>query len=249
VTLLVAALVAGGILLWPTGFGRRRLAILPGAPSSLLRQPGPMVGSWWGDVSRWGRPRRAARVSPTDLLGLLEAVGRALDAGMAPAAALRVAAECRDGSGPADPVAMLVGRMASAAADGAALGPLWLSEAGAARSPELLLLAHAWSLTEDIGAPLSQAVHTTVGLLEARAAHERRLAAAVAGARATVNLLTVLPIGGPLVAMVLGIGPAELFMGSGLTQGCLLLGICLAMIGRWWVRQMVRAVAHGPVIA
>jgi len=61
--------------------------------------------------------------------------------------------------------------------------------------------------------------------------------------------LTVLPIAGPLLALVLGIGPGELFGGSRLTQGCLVLGLCLAGIGRWWVRRMVRAVARGPMIA
>ena len=167
---------------------------------------------------------------------------------MAPASALRIAADTRSGSGRPDPLAVLASGMASAAADGAMLGPLWREAAESAGSAELLLLAQAWSLTEDIGAPLAQAVRTTAGLLEARIAQERRLAAAVAGAKATVNVLTVLPIGGPLLALVLGIGPGELYGGSRLTQGSLVLGLCLAGIGRWWVRLMVRAVVRGPVI-
>jgi tight adherence protein B len=129
------------------------------------------------------------------------------------------------------------------------LGPLWRLAADSAGSAELMLLAQAWSLSEDLGAPLAHAVRTTAGLLEARLAHERRLAAAVAGARATVNLLTVLPLAGPLLALVLGIGPGELFGGSQLTQGSLALGLCLAGIGRVWVRWMVRGVARGPMIA
>src|SRR5665811_1256037 len=190
----------------------------------------------------------AEQVSPQDLLSLLDAISPALEAGVAPASALRIAADSRSGSGRPDPLAALAKDMASAAADGATLGPLWRAAAETAGSPELLLLAQAWSLTEDIGAPLAQAVRTTAALLQARIAHERRLVAAVAGAKATVNLLTVLPIAGPLLALVLGIGPAELFVGSRLTQGSLLLGLCLAGIGRWWVRWMVRAVARGPVI-
>ncbi|MDQ1538543.1 MAG: tight adherence protein [Actinomycetota bacterium] len=113
----------------------------------------------------------------------------------------------------------------------------------------MLLLAQAWSLTEDMGVPLAQAVRTTAALVEARIAHERRLTGAVAGANATVNLLTVLPIGGPLLALVLGIGPGQLYAGSPLTQASLVLGLCLAGVGRWWVHRMVRAVARGPVIA
>ena len=247
-SLVVALLVAGGVLLWPDHFGWYRLAVLPRVSSVTVLVPRSWAGSAWERGRGWRRGRGAGRVSPQDLLSLLDAISPALETGMAPASALRIAADSRSGTGRPDPLAALAYDMASTAADGATLGPLWRAAAETAGSPELLLLAQAWSLTEDIGAPLAQAVRTTAGLLEARIAHERRLAAAVAGAKATVNLLTVLPIAGPLLALVLGIGPSELFGGSRLTQGSLLLGLCLAGIGRWWVRWMVRAVARGPVI-
>ncbi len=166
---------------------------------------------------------------------------------MAPAAALLIAADSRRDPGRPDQLDALVRGLASCAADGRKLGPLWREASKATDSPELEVLAQAWSLTEDMGAPLAQAVRTTAELLEARIAHERRLAAAIAGAKATVNVLTVLPIGGPLVALVLGIGPGELYGSSRLTQVSLALGLCLAVIGRWWVGRMVRAVARGPV--
>jgi len=188
-------------------------------------------------------------VNNHDLLGLLEAIAPALEAGMSPASALRFAADARSGASRPDPMAALAAGLASAAAEGGALGPLWREAAESADSADLLLLAHAWSLTEDMGAPLAQAVRTTAGLLEARIAHQRRLASAVAGAKATVNVLTVLPMAGPLLGLALGIGPGELYGGSRLTQGSLALGLCLAGIGRWWVHRMVRAVARGPVLA
>lgn len=250
-SLVVGFLAAVGILLWPERFGRHRLAILP------VRSP----ASDFVKGSRWvrGLPRERARrclpgrssagVTAQDLLGLLEAIAPALEAGIAPASALRIAADARSGSGHLDPLAALASDIASAAAEGATLGPLWRKAADSAGSAELLLLAQAWSLTEDMGVPLAWAVRTTAGLLEARIAHERRLAGAVAGAKATVNLLTVLPIAGPLLGLVLGIGPGELYGGSRLTQSSLVLGLSLAGIGRLWVQRMVRAVARGPVIA
>jgi tight adherence protein B len=180
---------------------------------------------------------------------MLEAIAPALEAGMAPASALRIAAEARSGSGRPDPLAALAGDLASAAAEGAPLGPLWREAARAEGSGELLLLSQAWSLTEDLGVRLAQAVRTTAVLLEERIAQERRVEGAVAGARATVSLLTVLPLAGPLLGLLLGIGPAELYGGSRLTQGSLVLGLSLVGIGRWWVRRMVRAVARGPVIS
>ena len=43
-----------------------------------------------------------------DLLGMLEAIAPALEAGMAPGPALRIAAEARSGSDQRDPLAVLV---------------------------------------------------------------------------------------------------------------------------------------------
>lgn len=245
-------MVALGIVLWPERLDRRRLGALLGGPgvSSSWLPAGRLQRAPAGErASRRLRRRPAAGITSQDLLGLLEAIAPALDAGMAPGSALWIAAEARSGTGHPDPLAVLAGDIASAAAEGARLGPLWREAADSAGSAELRLLSQAWSLTEDMGVPLAQAVRTTVDLLEARIAHERRLAGAVAGARATVNVLTVLPIGGPLLALVLGIGPSELYAGSRMTQISLATGLLLAGIGRWWVRRMVRAVACGPVIS
>lgn len=251
-TLVVGLLAMLGFLMWPGSFGKRPLAILPGA-STPVTVPTDVhrfgQGRSWGHALSWRPGHRAAVIDSLDLLALLEAVAAALEAGMAPASALRIAADARSDPGRPDRLEALVRAMASAAADGDQLSPLWLEAAGSTGSAELLLLAQAWSLTEDMGAPLAQAVRTTVGLLEARIAQDRRLTAAVAGARATVNVLTVLPVGGPLLGLVLGIGPGQLYGSSGLTQGSLALGLCLAGLGRWWVRRMVRAVADGPVVA
>jgi tight adherence protein B len=250
VSLVVGVLAAGGIMMWPDRVSPLSLAILPGVSSSLFSVRGSRSLLTSGrERVRLGLRGPSTGLTARDLLGLLEAIAPALDAGIAPASALRIAADARSGSGHLDPLATLARDIASAAADGVRLGPLWRRAAASAGSVELLLLAQAWSLTEDMGVPLAQAVRTTAGLLEARIAHERRLAGAVAGARATVNLLTVLPVGGPLLALVLGIGPGELYGGSGLTQASLVLGLCMAGLGRLWVRRMIRAVARGPVIA
>jgi tight adherence protein B len=250
VSLVVGLLAVVGILLWPERFGRHRLAILPGVSSDSISVKGSrsVFTSARERVRRCLPGRPTAGVTAQDMLGLLEAVAPALEAGMAPVSALRIAADARSGSGHLDPLAALASDIASAAAEGATLGPLWDKAAESTGSAELLLLAQAWSLTEDMGVPLAKAVRTTAGLLEARIAHERRLAGALAGAKATVNVLSVLPIGGPLLALVLGIGPGELYGGSRLTQASLVLGLCLAGIGRWWVHRMVGAVARGPVI-
>jgi tight adherence protein B len=248
-SMVVGALVVVGILMWPEGFTRQRLRVLPAASSASARQT--VTGSPWVSAKRHARRllpgRPASDVTAQDLLGLLQTIAPALEAGIAPAPALRFAVEARSGSAH-DPLGALVGRVASAAGQGARLGPLWGEAARSEGSPELGVLAQAWSLTEEMGVPLAQAVRTTAGLLQARIAHERRLAGAVAGAKATVNLLTILPTAGPVLALVLGIGPGALYGGSGLTQMSLALGLGLAGVGRWWVNRMVRSVARGPVV-
>ena len=248
----VGLLAMVGVLVWPQSFVTRRLSILPGMsmPAGLPTSArATLRNAWWARMTSWRSGHRAAAISSPELLAFLEAIAPALEAGMAPAAALLIAADSRCDPGRPDQLDALVRAMASSAADGRKLGPLWRQASEAAGSAELLLLAQAWSLTEDIGAPLAQAVRTTAELLEARIAHERRLIAAIAGAKATVNVLTVLPVGGPLLALVLGIGPGELYGSSGLTQASLVLGLCLAVIGRWWVGRMVRVVSRGPVLA
>jgi tight adherence protein B len=252
VSAVVGLLVMVAVLVWPQSFGSRRLAILPrtsGPGHVRTSERTALRNASWARMPPWRTRHGAAEISTPELLALLEAIAPALEAGIAPAAALLIAADSRCDPGRPDQLDAMVRAMASSAADGRKLGPLWREASEAAGSAELLLLAQAWSLTEDMGAPLAQAVRTTAGLLEARIAHERRLTAAIAGAKATVNVLTVLPIGGPLLALVLGIGPAELYGSSRLTQGSLALGLCLAVIGRWWVGRMVRAVARGPVFA
>ncbi|MEP7369528.1 MAG: type II secretion system F family protein [Dermatophilaceae bacterium] len=250
-SLVVALLAMVGCVVWPGSFRPRSLAILP--RDSTLRPPTTVrasarAPSWEWIGHRWPL-HGTAGISSLDLLTLLESIAPALEAGIAPASALQIAADSRSDPTHLDPLEGLVRAMAAAAADGDKLGPLWREAAGAAGSAELLLLAQAWSLTEDMGAPLAQAVRTAAGLIEARIAQERRLTAALAGARATVNVLTVLPLGGPLVALFLGIGPGELYGGSPLTGGSLALGLVLAGLGRLWVRRMLAAVARGPLVS
>ena len=155
-------------------------------------------------------PSAAAGGRLADLLALVEAVLPALQAGLAPGAALRLAADATANGRPSGPTAALAHHLAALSAEGLPIGPLWAQAATAWQSRELRLLAQAWSLTEDLGAPLAEAVLTTAGLLRARLRAERRVAGAVAGARATMNVLTALPLGGPFLALALGVSPSEL---------------------------------------
>ena len=252
-TLAVALLAGAAVLVWPGArsahlvWPRDETSASPGADRTGTGLPG-----WRRTGSRgwlaWRRRRRAADDS-VDLLALVEAVLPALQAGLAPGAALGLAADATANGRPSGPTAALAHHLAALSAQGLPIGPLWAQAATAWQSRELRLLAQAWSLTEDLGAPLAEAVLTTAGLLRARLRAERRVAGAVAGARATMNVLTALPLGGPFLALALGVGPSELYGSSPLTGGCLAAGGVLVLAGRSWVARMVRAVTRGPVLS
>jgi len=240
----IAVLAAAAVLAWPS----RRSAPL------VWPQPAGSAVLSRGHRDRRARPgggsrRRGTSQDAADLLAVVEAVLPALEAGLTPGAALSLAAEVAPASSRPRSMPLLVSRLAGLSAQGMPIGPAWAEAAAAAGGPELRLLAQAWSLTEDLGAPLGEAMRTTAGMLRARVRAERRTVGAVAGARATMNVLTALPLGGPLVALAMGVGPRELYAGSAVTAVCLVAGGLLVLGGRWWVARMVRAVARGPVLS
>ena len=250
-TLAVALLAGAAVLVYPGARSAHLVWPRDETSATSADRTGTGLPGWRRTGSRGWPAWRRRRVADdsVDLLALVEAVLPALQAGLAPGAALGLAADATTSGGPSGPTAALAHHLAALSAQGLPIGPLWAQAATAWQSRELRLLAQAWSLTEDLGAPLAEAVLTTAGLLRARLRAERRVAAAVAGARATMNVLTALPLGGPFLALALGVGPSELYGSSPLTGGCLAAGGVLVLAGRSWVARMVRAVTRGPVLS
>ncbi|MER7073242.1 hypothetical protein [Terrabacter sp. NPDC000476] len=137
-------------------------------------------------------------------------------------------------------VRLLVSELVEATGRGESVAAVWSAWAGRTSSPSLALVASAWQLTESTGAPLALAVErATRGLLDARS-RRGRVAVAVAGPRASVTVLTLLPLAGPLVGLACGIDPRTLYLGSPLTLTCLGLGLALVGAGRAWCTRMIR---------
>ena len=113
------------------------------------------------------------------------------------------------------------------------------STAAPARREDLRVLGQAWRLSEETGAAAS---HTTAGAaaaIRARTAARERVGSALAGPRASMRLLTALPLGGPLVGVLLGVTPADLY-GSGPARAAAALGLVFTGLGWVWARGMVR---------
>lgn len=259
---IAAALVLGAVLVWPsrgrvglggigvgtTALGTRERPSRPGAASTRLRE---------GFRASFGGRGRRRSVELETVLVILDSLAPALRAGLAPAAALRcldvaagppvaVAARRATGPAPAHPgfsAADLVVDLLAAAETGERLAPVWGRASRVSGSPELALISRAWALSEDLGAPLADSVALAADLVRQRTARERRLAIALAGPRATTTVLSLLPVIGPGVALLLGISPAELY-GSAPAVSSVAVGGLFLVVGRWWCARMVGGLAR-----
>lgn len=130
--------------------------------------------------------------------------------------------------------------LADSARQGHSVAAVWADYADRTGSRDLAFVAAAWSLSEDTGVPLAVAVaRAAAGLREART-RRRRVAVAVAGPKATVAVLTVLPLTGPLFGLACGVGPAELYGGHPIGAASAAAGFLLMVVGRFWCRRMIR---------
>ncbi len=255
--LVVAMLFAVATWLLLHAAGNRRSA-LPGHPRPQT-DPGP-PGDWTAAARRWGRVRGSSEGAEAEALDLLDALAPALRAGLPPVTALRlIASSATPGGGPSTapfggPGRSPGGRGGSmrglggarealdqAAARGEALAPVWFASAEALRSDDLRLVAAAWTLCDTLGSPLAPTVATVSDVVRRRRSVRQRIAAALAGPRATMRVLIALPLSGPFVALAVGVSPGDLYTEP---AGALSLGVGLAvlLLGRLWAGRMIRAV-------
>ncbi|TQM64514.1 type II secretion system F family protein [Humibacillus xanthopallidus] len=255
--LVLGLLVALALLTWPRRV-RPQDALLAefetvghGSPAVL---EGSDVSVWQQDplllYRRW-RLRRDREHLLDGVLVLLDSMAPALAMGLPPVRALALAAEATSGAGVDAGTApgrrrgdseleRLTRSLTAAAGRGGALASVWSDWARLTRAPEISFVASAWALSERHGAPLAVAVErAAAGLREARA-RQRKVRVAVAGPRATVTVLTVLPLTGPAFGIACGIDPARLYAGSRIGAISAVLGVALIVVGRLWCRRMIR---------
>ncbi len=101
------------------------------------------------------------------------------------------------------------------------------------------LVLAAWTLGLECGAPLTEAVEAGARALRDKAAARRRATTARAGPRATMWLLTVLPVAGPLATLAVGSDPTATF-GQPVAVLSLAAGLTLTGTGWWWSRWLLR---------
>ena len=109
---------------------------------------------------------------------------------------------------------------------------------GDADRRDLELLAAAWRLAEDVGAGAAAVTAAAADAVRGRRAADERAAVVAAGPRASMWLLTTLPLAGPLAGVLVGVGPERLY-GSTAARASALAGLALTGAGWWWSRTIL----------
>ena len=130
---------------------------------------------------------------------------------------------------------------------GLELGPTFRALSADFDLPQVEVVAAAWSLSDDLGCSLTEAVATAVELLQAEEDRERALRVAIAGPRATMHLLTGLPVAGVGIAALAGVPPTQLYTGV-VGVVAVPVGVGLILLGRWWSGRLVRRCVRTEVL-
>jgi tight adherence protein B len=234
-----AVLVGLAVLLWPLrGAGR------PG-PAPAGR--GPAVERAPGARRRVSRALRPARDDGGWVADLAEVVAVGLDAGLDLPQAVLAAVGSPTVSRRAPELRRRVAE--AVAAGGSVAGAL--AEAGHAERPagdraarsaeaaaELDVLVRAWRLSERVGAAASTTTAAAAVALRDRRADRQRARALSAGPRASMWLLTALPLLGPGVGLLVGMDADRLY-GSTPARAVALAGLVLTAVGWSWARRVL----------
>ena len=232
---MIAALICGcvAVLCWPLHHQR------PQASSPSLLSPRAFVGRF-----RRGRDQNPLGSVFTTLV---QGIAPAVEAGVPPPVAVATAASVAARTAESPQMAVELADLGAVATTGAPLAATWA--ALAARHPDAGLepVARAWALSDRVGCGLSDALSTAVATMREQEDHRRRVAAATAGPRATMQLLTLLPVAGIGISAFIGVDPIRLYTGRpGLIA--LLLGLALLWAGRRMIRTMIaRSCAPGAL--
>lgn len=187
----------------------------------------------------WWRRRRAARAVARTLPELLEALARALRAGVSAQIALRSTA---DGLG--GPLAGDVAEMSRRLDQGQPFdGVLGAWAAARADVPGVRLAAVAMIMAAEAGGSVAQAIDGVADTLREDLGLQAEVQALAAQARASALVIAALPLVFLLVVGATDPAALAFLVTSSLGRTCLALGVGLQGIGFWWMQRIVQAIA------
>lgn len=269
--LLIAVLaLAAWLVARPPGgrSGRIRTALRTGHPEPRGRTGGPSARNGRGsgasrDTAKArlsvlpGKPRQRSRCVP--LTVVVQQLAALLKGGRTPSRLwdelwMVYAAEERPGAGPDDvqglsPASLSMVSVARAAAmRGSPVAEAIRSASAVAfpgsQSRERRIwgeLAACFDIAAASGCPLADVLTRLAAQLEVEDDAEAARQTALAGPKATVTLLTWLPVLGLGLGVALGVDPLSILLGTPLGIAALAAGVVLTVAGRIWSARLVRS--------
>jgi tight adherence protein B len=177
--------------------------------------------------------RRIERQNRSAVLGLCAAIVAELRAGRQPSEALDRAGIAWSSGAP---------RALSAARAGEEVVDALKLDAKQPGRGGLRALAVCWQVAEHHGTGLATAVGQITASLRTDEEHRRRLAAELAGPRATARLLALLPLAGIAMGQALDADPLQALVTTSWGRLALAVGIALEVCGTWWVSHIAKEV-------
>lgn len=107
-------------------------------------------------------------------------------------------------------------------------------------------LAACFDIAEASGCPLAEVLTRLAAQLEVEDDAEAARQTALAGPKATVTLLTWLPLLGLGLGVALGVDPLSILLGTPLGTAALAAGVILTLAGRIWSARLVRSAIGTP---
>lgn len=269
--LVMGLLVAAVALLWPSRgssapWGLSGRGVRSGEPRKARSAESRSAGTRNAQTTagRTGWARRARRGGATDLAvaaEFAELLALCLSAGLGPDQAVDLAEGTQ---GPPDPRRTRLATMLRQPADGRpelVLGlpppeapphggngrqaPRSLAPVARDGVADVRLLVLAWWMSRERGSPLTSAVASCARTLRSADAANRRRAAAEAGPKASMWVLSILPLVGPLIAALAGVDVRAAYGTPAAGVSCAV-GLALTSAGWWWARRLLRS-ASRPV--
>ena len=175
---------------------------------------------------------------PEPLAHALEMIAAALQSGLTPVDALSIAVECTEyGRDESERLTAVIRATSAGSVD----GRCWQRESDGANARDAYRsVAAVWTLALETGAPLAEAISTLSDQFREVARVRGRLEAAAAAPRTSQRLLSFLPLGGPVLALLIGADPVELYLTSTVALVSVGFGLSLTLVGWRWSSAMVR---------
>jgi tight adherence protein B len=131
---------------------------------------------------------------------------------------------------------------AAAAAAGEPVSPVIVAALHERRgaSPQWAVLAAAWQVASDSGAPLASSLRDLAAALRDEAQSRREVRSALAGPLASARLVVTLPVLAVLFGVSLGFDTIAVLFGNPLGLACVALGTLLLWAGHRWSAALAR---------